>query len=401
MRSQGLLFISHDASRTGAPCLLLHLLSWLKIHSDFSVSILLRKDGVLREEFARLGETSVYRKAKLRGNTRIRSLTGVDMQKRFNAFRMNRLKKQYVKKNLAVIFSNTIVNGDILGELRTMDCPVISYVHELEYWMRHRTDPELLKSALECTDYFLAGSNAVRLNLIHNHSVPSGKITVVHDFIPVGTAREQADVVQIARIRAGLRIPKDALVVGGAGTADWRKGVDVFVLLAAAIARKYTDRPVHFVWVGGGAQSGRLDELRYDTERLGVGAVLHFVETTPDYLQYLALFDMLALTSREDCFPLVMLEAALFGKPVLCFDDAGGAREFVGEDAGCIAPYLDFETMADQAVMLLSSERVRSELGKAAREKVLLRHDIEHAAPEIYKLIEQVCSTHTKGKVYG
>lgn len=396
MRPQGLLFISHDASRTGAPCLLLHLLAWLKAHTDMGISILLGKEGVLHPEFARLGETSVYRKAKLRGNARIRSLTGVDMQKQLNSFHMDRLRQRYANRHIGLIFSNTIVNGDILDGLRVMGCPVISYVHELEYWMRHRTDPALLQSALECTDHFLAGSDAVRSNLMCNHGVSAEKITVVHDFIPVETARGKPDAMQIARIRSGLGIAENALVVGGAGTADWRKGVDVFVLLAAAIARKYTGRPVHFVWVGGGAQHGRLDELRYDAQRLGVGDALHFVETTPDYLQYLALFDMLALTSREDCFPLVMLEAALFGKPVLCFDDAGGAREFVGEDAGCIAPYLNVETMADQAAMLLSSERLRRDLGTVAREKVLRCHDIEYAAPEIYKLIMRVLAARNK-----
>jgi hypothetical protein len=44
------LFLSHDASRTGAQILLLNLVRWLKINSDISFQIMLRNRGVLERE---------------------------------------------------------------------------------------------------------------------------------------------------------------------------------------------------------------------------------------------------------------------------------------------------------------------------------------------------------------
>ena len=40
-----ILFISHDAGRTGAPLLLLNMLKWLKGNRDLSFEVLLMKDG--------------------------------------------------------------------------------------------------------------------------------------------------------------------------------------------------------------------------------------------------------------------------------------------------------------------------------------------------------------------
>lgn len=51
--------------------------------------------------------------------------------------------------------------------------------------------------------------------------------------------------------------------------------------------------------------------------------------------------DVFALNSREDSFPLVMLEASACCLPVFCFADSGGDPEFVTEDSGLVARYHD------------------------------------------------------------
>ena len=46
-----ILFICHDACRTGAPLLLLNMLRWLKANSDLSFEVLLMKDGQYKVSF--------------------------------------------------------------------------------------------------------------------------------------------------------------------------------------------------------------------------------------------------------------------------------------------------------------------------------------------------------------
>jgi glycosyltransferase involved in cell wall biosynthesis len=67
------------------------------------------------------------------------------------------------------------------------------------------------------------------------------------------------------------------------------------------------------------------------------------VEAVSNPLDYLSVFDIFALTSREDPYPLVVLEAALLQKPMVCFEKAGGAQDLIETDAGLIVPYLSLK----------------------------------------------------------
>ena len=99
--------------------------------------------------------------------------------------------------------------------------------------------------------------------------------------------------------------------------------------------------------------------------------------------------DAFALTSREDPFPLVMLEAGSLGIPVVCFAGSGGAQEFVQDDAGLIAPYLNVSAFADHLIRLNNLPLLRQSLGAAARSKVKANHTAATQAPKLRKLIER------------
>ena len=54
------LFISHDASRTGAPLVLLNFLKWFKVNTAIPFLVLLKIDGEMEPEFQELGPTFVW-----------------------------------------------------------------------------------------------------------------------------------------------------------------------------------------------------------------------------------------------------------------------------------------------------------------------------------------------------
>jgi L-malate glycosyltransferase len=58
-------------------------------------------------------------------------------------------------------------------------------------------------------------------------------------------------------------------------------------------------------------------------------------EQSAAYYDYLNLADGFVLTSREDPFPLVMIEAAWLGKPIVAFN-SGGVSEFVQPGMGTV-----------------------------------------------------------------
>jgi glycosyltransferase involved in cell wall biosynthesis len=80
------------------------------------------------------------------------------------------------------------------------------------------------------------------------------------------------------------------------------------------------------------------------------------------------------LSSREDSFPLVVLEAMALGRPVVAFD-VGSVADQLGEAGVVIAPG-DTEAMADAVVALLDDRVKARELGEAAAARAREIHDV-------------------------
>ncbi|WP_096896367.1 hypothetical protein [Candidatus Scalindua japonica] len=55
-----ILFISHDASRTGAPIILLNFLRWFQDNTNIPFRIILREDGELKPEFQALAPVNIF-----------------------------------------------------------------------------------------------------------------------------------------------------------------------------------------------------------------------------------------------------------------------------------------------------------------------------------------------------
>jgi glycosyltransferase involved in cell wall biosynthesis len=384
------LFVTHDGYRAGAPILLLDLLRWLKQNTHLDFEVLMKDDGELRGEFESLARVCVYRATPPGPVTELAKRVGAaaTLARRVVALRQmlrsRRLLRRYRRERIGLVYSNTITNGEVLRDLEPLDIPVICHVHELEFWIKYRVPSETLPHVLKHTTRYIAVSGAVKRCLEELLGVPAEKIEVVHEFVKVGgMLRTSAG----ASTRESLGIPNDSVVVGGSGTTDWRKSPELFVQLARAVHELTSGTQPHFVWVGGESSGPAWGALWHDITRLGLERYVHFVGVQVDPRPFFEAFDIFTLVSREDPFPLVALEAAALGVPVICFDRAGGAPELVEEDAGIVVPYLDVPAMARAVTDLIASPERRRALGERAASKVRARHDVEVQAPRIAEIV--------------
>jgi glycosyltransferase involved in cell wall biosynthesis len=365
------LFISHDAGRTGAPMVLLHLCRWLAGHQSRPMEFVLGDGGDLEADFAALGPVVTI--GRLADPSRARA-------------RAEAVRERVARREFALLYANTVESADLLEMCGAPATPAVTHVHELDFWIREHTGLDRFSLIRDGSDRFIAVSAAVRDNLVAGHGISADAIDLVHAFIDVGAWSAPADRGQA--VRGSLGIPEAAIVVGGAGTLDWRKGADLFVQVAGAVRRLGPGRPVHWVWVGGPAEGRYAAGLRHDAAHLGVAPVVHFVGPQREPAPWFAGFDLFLSTSREDPYPIVNLEAAASGVPVVCFAGAGGAAEFVEDDAGAVVPYLDVAAMARCVLEFAASDSRRSALGAAARDKVRARHDVATAAPQLAAIID-------------
>jgi len=375
------LFISHNAERMGAQIALLHFLRWFAEHGGIPFEILLKRDGPLRPDFEALAPVAVWGEWDEDDElVWLGAAKGTAPAAPYGPG-ARRLARRLARAGFGLVYSNTLANGLVLSSLDGLGCPVITHAHELDWSIRYHLSAiaELAKAR---TARYIAASRAVARSLVGTLGVDEGAVDVVYECVPAAGAPPR-NILTPAQVRAELHIPENAWLVGASGTTDWRKGSDLFARLARAVYRARPERPVHFVWVGGSTEWRDAGMRAYDLERLGLLEFVHFIGPRRNPLDYYAAFDVFALVSREDPCPLVMLEAASLGKPILCFEESGGAPEFVGKECGYAVPYGDLEGMAARALELLRSPALREAMGRAGAERVRARHDVSVTAPLI------------------
>ena len=339
--TQGLeiVFVSHDAANAGAQRLLLTLIEWLRDTKGVQPKIVLRRGGPLVPEFYRLGP--VFEMESL---ARWRSEEGKARLIRFCG------------NSPALIFVNTLVPGDVATKLSELKVPILTHVHEMENAIKRWCVKEDLEQLIELTDHFIAASPPVAKNLENGHHVLPERITTVYEFIRCH--RKNGDSPGRTAIRRQKKLPEEGFIIFGCGTTDWRKGPDLFIEVADQ-AKTLGLEHAYFLWIG--VDTGEVEELEAKVRRLGLEDRVRFLGEAQDARSYFAAGDVFLLTSREDPFPLVCLEAADCGLPIVCFDKAGGMPDFVENDAGYVVPFEDAKAMAEKVVYLCANpeERVR------------------------------------------
>ncbi|REF31624.1 glycosyltransferase involved in cell wall biosynthesis [Calidifontibacter indicus] len=151
----------------------------------------------------------------------------------------------------------------------------------------------------------------------------------------------------------------DVLTIGCCGTAELRKGVDLWVDAATRIQAALPERRLSFPWVGS------VDSA--DRARWEAGSPIDFMGVRSDPYPVLRSFDVMVLPSRDDPFPLVVMEAMLLARPIVAFD-VGGVRDQLG-DAGVVVPASDVDALVGAVVSLVEDPTRRDELGRAAAER--------------------------------
>jgi glycosyltransferase involved in cell wall biosynthesis/SAM-dependent methyltransferase len=358
------LVISHDAAMAGAQLLLLNLLREWEKRSPFAVRVICVGDGELRAEFEKCFPT----------------LTLADFT---SETERDQALAKFLNGSPRVIYSSTVVNGPLLAKLRPFGVKIVTHSHELQKSIERWAPGEIMAATLKNSDFFLAGSAMVAENLSAAHGVAKDHLGVVNDFIePWGEWKIPNEGAKVA-IREEFGIELGHIVVFGCGTTDWRKGPDLFFEIARLACSQ--DTRLKFVWIGGDPAPFMEKVLNAGLE----GRVL-FVGNRKESRRYYYAGHIFLLSSREDPSPLVAIEAADAGLPIVCFERAGDIPGFVGEECGIAVPYEDVRGAAEAVVRLAGDAELRHVQGEEGRRRVMERHSSASAALQIEALFDRL-----------
>ena len=366
---KNILFVSHDANRAGAQILLLRFLRLLKEDKNFKFSILLKQGGIIENEFNEIAQTFYWQNNK---SSTSNSFFDRLYRKIFPSSNHETLSIDILKEQrFDLIVSNTIANGDILPYLQQLNVPIKTYVHELEMGIQQYTKPAYFEAVKSLSSTYIACAESVKENLIKNHNIDTTLIKVLPSLLPESALDYKSEKSFDQLIRNQYKIPENAFLVGGMGTVDFRKGVDVFLQVASKLKN---DVDIFFLWVGGQEEEINYKNFQIDMNRLGLENIF-FQKSVENPLDYLSMFDVFFISSREDPYPLVVLEAAILSKPIICFDRAGGAKDFVEQDCGAIVEYLNVDKVVEKIIQFKYNPNLKVQMGLNARKKVLERHN--------------------------
>lgn len=341
MPSRGtVVIVLHETEVGGAPALIRWFAKWLVEHTRFDVRFIALRGGNLMHVFQELAPVLV--------------LSDLPSKRRAAAV------AEFAGGDVKVVIVNSVASGDFL-RICDLRAPVLSYIHELPKVMKlYQSELELI---LERSTLVLGCSQAVTDSLRDDFGADPEKLGIQYGFIlPVNPelkilARDKP----VARRALGLEPSRR--VISGCGTLHWRKSPDKFIEVAKRVLSTHPD--VFFRWIGGGPDHEQCERM---VREAGLTEGISFPGYFPDVLPHLAASDIFLLTSEEDPFPLVCLEAAYMLNPVACFNGAGGSPELFANGAGCAVPFGDVEAMADAVRAWLDDpERLAAEAAEAQR----------------------------------
>ena len=143
-----------------------------------------------------------------------------------------------------IIYVNSVQALEVARDANVPERPVVLHVHELGSYLEPLLSDQRVRLCEWPTKY-VAVSEAVRRYLIDRGTISDDRVAMIHAFL----ADEFLS--RAAGPAASATPSPRRLVVGGAGTPTWRKGIQLWLELAAALRELLpADWTVAFRWVG-------------------------------------------------------------------------------------------------------------------------------------------------------
>ena len=350
--------ITHDCSRTGAPLILLEILKeWRQNHAG-PLIVLAVNGGEIESEYRAVCDDFLVVRPSIEAE----------------------LAPFAASLSEARVLANSFVSRDLAAIFKSAGHPVTLLVHE---FTRHESK-EAMNTATQAADRIVLPSQAVLADF--RASLTRFELSVAPDALEVLPQGVFPRFLESPAASPEKSVNRPFRVVG-AGTKDWRKGIDLFVTTAFELQRLAPDARFEFVWFGTPSEPMpyALPYTLSMAEAFGVADRVHFEEPLEDLRPELARADAFLMSSRIDPYPCVVLEAMAMGTPVVLFDKATGSTDFIeAHGGGGVVPYLATKAAAEILSNWIHNPETAAKTGETARKAVCAHATFAPYAAAIY-----------------
>jgi glycosyltransferase involved in cell wall biosynthesis len=207
-------------------------------------------------------------------------------------------------------------------------------------------------------------SQAVTRFCVQIEHAPAHKMRTIYYGLPLPVPpidRREAR----AALRAELKLPADAVLIGGAGRLTTQKGFTYALQAFKRIEREFPE--AHLLIAGDGPLNM---PLKAEARQLGLARRVHFLGWRTDIPNVLAGLDVFVMPSLWEGFGLVLLEAMAQALPVV-----GSAVSAIPEivahgETGLLVPPRDPDALADALRTLLRDPALMRHLGMLGEDRL-------------------------------
>lgn len=238
---------------------------------------------------------------------------------------------------------------------------VIETAHVREAWRRSWLKRSFLVDRLVYTmvDRFVAVSKAIQTYLIADKHCRSSKVALIYNGRDLNRFRPNGEGGAV-RKQFGVE-PSDLLLVH-IGRMSPQKGHVVLFRALPEIVRRFPQTKLLLAGHGDLAAS-----LQEEVQRLGLERQVIFAGFQSDIPRFLDAADIVVLPSLWEGLPLIAVEAAGVGKPMVATAVDGTPEIVLDGQTGLLVPPNDSLRLADAIIRLLGDEPLRRQMGTAAR----------------------------------
>ncbi|MFX1294520.1 MAG: glycoside hydrolase family 99-like domain-containing protein, partial [Promethearchaeota archaeon] len=350
-KEKKIVVVAHDAHPHGAQFLILNVVKTLKEQFGFNIITILKDDGKLKTEFTKYSKVIEW-------------------------FNLNKQEKFLITKTIhdrdyVKAICNTSDVGEVVEYLKKTGFKIITLIHEMEGIIKEKNLKDSIDKILKYSDLLVFPGKQV-LESFPNITKPIRQKTI---FRPQGIYLKNTykNDIKEAReeIRKRYKLPKNSIIVLNIGYADYRKGFDLFIEIGKKILDQ--NKNIYFIWVSHYEK----EIFKRTTAKIEKKKRKNFI--FPGFVEDVGIFyaasDIFLLTSRQDPFPSVVLEALDVGLPVIGFEGAGSFCELFKEKGGILIPYLDIAIATKEVIELINNKSKRERISQEAKEIAQDRFD--------------------------
>lgn len=182
-----------------------------------------------------------------------------------------------------------------------------------------------------------------------------------------------------------LVIPANNTVIGTVGRLAWEKGYDILLPAFQKVHKKYPETSL--LIIGDGPEEKRLKKLSEDLE---ISQHVIFTGYRNDIEKFLAIFDIMVISSRTESFSLTAIEAMFSGIPLVITDRLSTKKIFAS--AAIVVALSPDDLYGGIALLINNYSGERLALGKQGKLLANREFSIDKYVSGLTRIYNQILS---------